>query len=284
MVSTDSEEELDVEVIEKKKICLDKLINYFHIKMNSKRNDANLCRSIFLLYDDHGNVVNDVCLLQYHIADGSDTVCFTVKPHGNRKYGSRPYQPTQKSTLNRIRDKISQNQSAGIIYNDLIRENGGPLENKAGSLPCSRQQIYDMKSMQTSAVDKVEELLSYAQKSDHQIVLDHKDIPEDLWVLGTKEMCTDLSRFSICDLKSHPFSVDPTFKFGDYDVTPFMYKHLLLRSIHGSQEPIFLGPTAIHHGKNEATYRHICQVVVNNCKGIDKIQRFYHRRGSSSTK
>ena len=61
-----------------------------------------------------------------------------------------------------------------------------------------------MKSMQTSAVDKVEELLSYAQKSDHQIVLDHKDIPEDLWVLGTKEMCTDLSRFSICDLKSHP--------------------------------------------------------------------------------
>ena len=43
-------------------------------------------------------------------------------------------------------------------------------------------------------------------------------MPEDLWVLGTK-LCEDMTRFCTSPVSSYPFSVDPTFNFGKYEVT-----------------------------------------------------------------
>lgn len=44
----------------------------FHLVQNSKTNKAApaLARSIFLFNDFKGNVVNNVCLLQYHVSNG----------------------------------------------------------------------------------------------------------------------------------------------------------------------------------------------------------------------
>ena len=54
----------------------------YHLKFNSKKNHAGLCRSIFLLFDKNGDIVNNTCLLQYHITTGEDTVEFQVQSHG----------------------------------------------------------------------------------------------------------------------------------------------------------------------------------------------------------
>ena len=77
---------------------------YISCTINSKKNKASptLVRSIFLLTSKSGKIVNDACLLQYHISSGEDTVNIEVQPHRNRKEcRSRAFHPTGKSTLDK---------------------------------------------------------------------------------------------------------------------------------------------------------------------------------------
>lgn len=60
------------------------------------------------------------------------------------------------------------------------------------------------------------------KKSEKPIVLEHHNVPEDLWVLAKPHMTTDLSRFCSSDQLSHPLSVDPRFNFGKLDLTPLL--------------------------------------------------------------
>ena len=96
-----------------------------------------------------------------------------------------------------------------------------------GDLPRSKKQVYDLKR-KMKMVDKIDELLQYVKNGEEQIAIENLDVPEDLWVLAKPHMMTDLSKFCSSDQLSHPLSVDPTFNFGHYEVTPFTYKHLFL--------------------------------------------------------
>ncbi|CAH3176865.1 unnamed protein product [Porites lobata] len=71
--------------------------------------------------------------------------------------------------------------------------------------------------------DDVGDLLKYARDKE-DLVLHHSDVPEDLWVLGTSSMCSELERSTSSDILSHPFSVDPTFSLGKFEVTPWCSK------------------------------------------------------------
>lgn len=58
----------------------------FHLVQNSKMNKAApaLARSIFLLKDFKGNVVNNVCLVQYHVSNVDGRVeDLQIQKHGN---------------------------------------------------------------------------------------------------------------------------------------------------------------------------------------------------------
>ena len=44
-------------------------------------------------------------------------------------------------------------------------------------------------------------------------------------------MCLDMTRFLTSPVLSRPLSVDPTFNFGKYEVTPFTYRQLLLSEL-----------------------------------------------------
>ena len=99
-------------------------------------------------------------------------------------------------------------------------------------------------------------------------MISHHDFPEDLWILGTDQMCEDLGRFCTSDLLCHPLSVDPTFSFGKYEVTPFCYRHLFLKSKRTQVPPIFIGPTALHHSKTKATYKKIVDGVTSATPGL----------------
>ena len=91
-----------------------------------------------------------------------------------------------------------------------------------GDLPRSRKQIYDIKK-QMRKVDEIGELLQYTKNSEESIVLEHHEVPKDLWVLVKPHMTTDLSRFCTSDQLNHPLSVHPTFNFGKFEVTAFNY-------------------------------------------------------------
>ena len=117
-------------------------------------------------------------------------------------------------------------------------------------------------------VDQVDELLQYAKQLDEAIVIEHHDVPEDLWVLAKPHMTGDLSRFCTSEILSHPLSVDPTFNFGKFEVTPFTYKHLFLKSKRTGIAPVFLGPTAIHYSKQKSVYSKIVHAVASNTPNL----------------
>ena len=74
--------------------------NQYHLTMNSKRNKASptLVRSIFLLTSKSGKIVNDACLLQYHISSEEDTVNIEVQPHETEKNASHaPFTQQQRA-------------------------------------------------------------------------------------------------------------------------------------------------------------------------------------------
>ena len=115
--------------------------------------------------------------------------------------------------------------------------------------------------------DHVDELLLYVKHTEESIILEHHDMPEDLWVLGKPHMCHDLSRFCTSEALSHPFSVDPTFNFREFEVTPYSYKNLLLKCKRTNESPVFIGPTAIQHSKTKAVYK-IASAVATNCPDL----------------
>ena len=65
---------------------------------------------------------------------------------------------------------------------------------------------------------------------EKDLVLHHSDFPEDLCVPGTSSMYSELDRSTSSDILSHPFSVDPTFSLGKFEVTPVVFKNLLLKA------------------------------------------------------
>ena len=80
-----------------------------------------MCRSIILLLGQSGAVLNNVCLLQYHISTGEDTVEFEVKSHGSSKE-KKPFFPCKKSVL---KERVAK-QLSSTVYEDVKKEAGGP--------------------------------------------------------------------------------------------------------------------------------------------------------------
>ena len=263
----DVDDDGTVEILEKKKVPLKKE-SEVHIHINSKKSKFGLCRSIFFLSGRSGGILNDTCLLQYHI-DGKncEKLQFEVESHGNRKHGKKPFYPTNKSTMEVMKEELS-NSAPAVAFKKVASASGGALTARnPGELPRSRQQMYDLK-YKLRKTDEIEELLVYSKQMEEPIIIEHHDVPEDLWIIGKKHMCQDLSRFCTSDTLSHPFSVDPTFNFGRFEVTPFSYKHLLLKSKRTNDCPVFLGPTAIHYSKSKGAFTKIARAVVSSCPNL----------------
>ena len=100
--------------------------------------------------------------------------------------------------------------------------------------------------------NEVEVILAYNEGLDDEIIWSHSDVPGDLWVLGTNRMQHDLGHAE----GGMPMSVDPTFNFGKYEVTPVTYRHQFMlsasKNVHGKlNNAVMLRPTIIHHSKCE---------------------------------
>ena len=76
-----------------------------------------------------------------------------------------------------------------------------------------------------------------------------------------KNMYEDMSHFCTSLALSYPFSVN----FGRYEVTPFTYRHLLLKTKRTGVPPVFWGQTALHESKEKATYRKVVTAVISSC-------------------
>lgn len=167
-----------------------------------------------------------------------------------------------------MKERVTK-EPARTVYEDEKKKAGGPSKaENIGQLPRSRQQVYNLSHLHKLSTDPVDELLKYAKETEERIVISHHDFPEDLWILGTDKMCKDLTRFCTSELLCYPLSVDPTFSFGKYEVTPFCYRHLFLKCKRTQVPPVFIGPTAMHHSKAKATYKKIEDEVTSAAPGL----------------
>lgn len=156
--TVDVSDDMEVKILEKRKVALE-VEGQFHIHINSKRNAFGLSRSIFFLSNQDGDILHNTCLLQYHIdKENCNQVVFDVAPHGNRKNGDKPFYPTQKSTMQAIKEELSVKPVSGV-FKMVASSAGGILgARQPEQLPRSKQQLYDIKSKMRRSVDEVEEL------------------------------------------------------------------------------------------------------------------------------
>ena len=221
-------------LLQKKKAPLTSRNTYLLIQ-NSRRNKAaqSLVRSMFLLNDVKGNLVDDVCRLQYHVSNEegrADSV--EVQKRGNSRFPNpRSFYPVKKSMLTAMKDSIKKKGVQGV-YSDLRKKAGGIFgPSSVSDLPRGKQQIYNAESRSSSSVvqDDVEDLSKYSRDKE-DLILHCSDFPEDRWVLVANSMCSAQVKFTSSDVISHPFSVNPTFQMGQFEVTPVVFNNLLLKS------------------------------------------------------
>ena len=70
---------------------------------------------------------------------------------------------------------------------------------------------------------------AYAQDPMNKFIRDIKTAPE-LIIIANDQQLTDLVRFCTSSVEFGVLTVDPTFCLGDFDVTPIIYRHLLLET------------------------------------------------------
>ena len=96
-------------------------------------------------------------------------------------------------------------------------------------------------------------------------------MPADLWVIGTKRIKKNL----LTAARSSPISIDPTFNFGAYEVTPLTHRHPLIEAKLKNEtgkwaDAIMIGPAIIHHGKSEETYDNGIRGIARKAKLVEE--------------
>ena len=102
------------------------------------------------------------------------------------------------------------------------------------------------------------------------IIWHHSDIPNGFWVLGTNVMTNELSNAT----NLLPISVDPTFSFGRYEVTPFIYRSVAFecksKNVLKTWVPVtVMGPTIIQHTKFDETYELAMRTIAKKKKNAN---------------
>ena len=80
-----------------------------------------------------------------------------------------------------------------------------------------------------------------------------------------KRFCCNSSTLSI-------MGIDPTFNLGDFNVTPIVYQHLMVRSRQSKSYPWMLGPLFIHYRKEFRNYNFFLSSLVGLRRGLAAIQ------------
>lgn len=93
----------------------------------------------------------------------------------------------------------------------------------------------------------------FQARDEHSAFIRHVQVgAEPFCALAMKRQLNDIKRFC-CNLNEYkPITVDPTFNFGPYNITPISYQHLLVKG--QEVHPTIIGPVLLHERKTKTTY------------------------------
>ena len=241
----------------------------FHMKIKRKENEFGLGRSITYFITTQSQVLNQTVILQYYInttvAGDVTEIEFEVKPHGNSK-NENQFHPTPRSVRDQILNSVmtSQKTKTQDIYDQL--------KNNKDNAPRNRKQIINisgglLREIRSGECDVTNLLAYHKEMGEDSCIIHHSEIPDDVWVLATKEMIYHLKSLG----RVMPLSIDPTFNFGKMEVTPMTYRldHVEGKSKNSRDQiskKIMIGPTILQHRKIEATYYRAFSDIARICE------------------
>ena len=218
-------------------------------------------QTVSYLRDQRGEIVDNVALVQYLFKGKEHEI--KVFPHGNSK-AAKPFTRTKPSTINALRQNLEKYQPNEALAKTR-KEMGGCFSNTSeASLPRGQTQAYNLKRTSTNntfvsggkrSKDEMTTLNWYAKTEGKNFVRMQEIADEPLILIATENQLDDLVRFCTSEIDFSYLSVDPTFNFGNFSVTPTSYRNLLLKSRQTGKNPVFIGPIFIHHTKQRATYK-----------------------------
>ena len=150
-------------------------------------------------------------------------------------------------------------------------------------IPSGRTQAYDMKRDRSRATcsqprrKQLDEMASfnwYAKTEGKGFVRMHELSGEPLIFLATDKQLADLSRLCTSPVDYSYLSVDPTFNFGEFSVTPTSYRNILLKNRKTNKSPVFVGPIFIHHSKTKETYSQFLQKLRFLARHLENLRVF----------
>ena len=213
------------------------------------------------------------CLVQYSFKGGNEHPIM-LRPHKNSKAPSKPYIRTWDSTKSMIKEAPKEMKPREVVYKTVAEDLGGISKcSSPGQLPRGRQQVKDFARKMLSVSDPLGkknisgkcgnddpwyrllgECKKQATSRKTAFIRDVRVAPEPLCVMTTDRQINDMKRFCCSPVEYKPFTVDPTFDIGEYNVTPITYQHLLLENKADGKHPSMIGPVLLHEKKTSETY------------------------------
>ena len=229
---------------------------------------------IFLVTDDQ-RVRQNHCLVCYAFDNKPHSI--KPRPHGNSK-SDRSYVRTMKSTT----EKMSSSKCISI--NDTLTEvidSTGRLVNtrSAGALPRNCQQVSYFKSKDKSSGHNLDVLYNVMLQCKSSVpgkefVRSVVAAPEPMAVLATDQQLNDMVRFLTNPVEFAITGVDPTFNFGDFNITPIVYRNLLLEHRTKGYIPLMLGPILVHQQKKFCSYNYFASTLIGLKPSLRNILAF----------
>ena len=140
----------------------------------------------------------------------------------------------------------------------------------AGALPKSHQQVsyYKCKGKgkdQGHNFDVLYNVMLQCKSSNpgKKFVRAVAAAPEPMEVLATDHQLDDMVRFLTDPVEFAIMGVDPTFNFGAFNVTPTVYRNLLLEHHTKGHSPVMLGPMLVHHQKKFSLYNFFASTLIS---------------------
>ena len=206
-----------------------------------------------IFFPDAEKVRHQLCLVQY-VFDKKNQHKIHLRSHGNSKSDKR-YAHCMKSLHNKLRDSAGKATPKQALSN-CLKDCGGVREARSlGSIPKSRSQIqyHQGKSKEKNSESESDSLFtvmlqckSTDPNSDDAFVRSVVAAPEPMAVLATNRQLHDMARF-LTDSQQHTvMGIDPTFNFGDFNVTPIAFRYLPLEHRQEGHSPIILEPVLVH--------------------------------------
>ena len=166
----------------------------------------------------------------------------------------------------RMKEECEKGSGPKKVVSDVSAQVGGlTAATDSCEIPRNEQQVSKLKVRMKSSAgttnlctpsDELGIIMQQAFMEDasNQFISEVKCLREPAVIVVTERQLNDLVRFCTPPSNFSIMTIDPTFTFGNFDVTVITYRHKLLISRQANCPPAIMGPLLIHYKKSFATY------------------------------